>query len=113
MQDESYSFEEDMHAERTNHPYVGPCLLTSRTSVRYSIDMFMHTLPDTLTKLAQMGEMTSYEPAGEQPQRERPRAAYQSRSLAECITQVSTPKGSLPILKTMVTTNPLGLNKSF
>ena len=66
--------------------------------------MLVQTLPDTLTKLAQMGEATIYEPAGDQPQKERRRGAYQSRSLAECITNVSTPKGSLPIVKAMLTT---------
>jgi predicted DNA-binding helix-hairpin-helix protein len=57
-----------------------------------------------MTKLAQMGEATAYEPAGDRPQQERRFAAYQSRSLAECITHVSTPKGSLPIVKAMLTT---------
>ncbi|MDQ2906479.1 MAG: radical SAM protein [Chloroflexota bacterium] len=66
--------------------------------------MLVQTLPDTLTKLAQMGDATMFEPAGDRPQQERPRAAYQSRSLAECITNVATPRGSLPILKAMVTT---------
>ena len=66
----------------------------------------MHTqiVPDALTKLAQMGEATIYEPAGDQPQQERRRVPYQSRSLAECITNVVTPKGKKPILKTMMTT---------
>ncbi len=66
--------------------------------------MLVQTLPDTMTKLAQMGDATAFEPAGDQPQQEHRRVPYQSRSLAECITNVSTPKGSLPILKTMVTT---------
>ncbi|SRR6266487_1370612 len=66
--------------------------------------MLVQVLPDTMTKLAQLGDATIYEPAGDQPQQERRRAAYQSHSLAECITNVSTPKGSLPVLKTMVTT---------
>jgi predicted DNA-binding helix-hairpin-helix protein len=57
-----------------------------------------------MTKLAQMGEATIYEPAGDQPRQERRHGAYQSRSLAECITNVSTPKGSLPIVKAMLTT---------
>src|SRR6266699_3698257 len=70
----------------------------------YTIDMLVQILPDTMTKLAQMGDATIYEPAGDQPQRESRHAAYQSRSLAECITNVSTPKGKLPILKTMLTT---------
>jgi len=66
--------------------------------------MLVQTLPDTITKLAQMGDATSYEPAGDQPQAERKRAPYQSRSLAECITHVATPKGSTPVLKAMITT---------
>ena len=66
--------------------------------------MLVQTLPDTLSKLAQVGEATIYEPAGDQPQQERRRGAYQSHSLTECITNVSTPKGSLPIVKTMLTT---------
>src|SRR6266702_3644670 len=66
--------------------------------------MLVQTLPDTLSKLAQVGEATIYEPAGDQPRQERRRMGYQSRSLAECITNVSTPKGSLPIVKTMLTT---------
>jgi predicted DNA-binding helix-hairpin-helix protein len=66
--------------------------------------MLVQTLPDTMTKLAQMGDAAAYEPVGDQPQQERRRVPYQSRSLAECITHVSTPKGSLPILKTMITT---------
>ena len=57
-----------------------------------------------MTKLAQMGESTIYEPAGDRPQQEKRRGAYQSRSLAECITNVSTPRGSLPIVKAMLTT---------
>src|SRR5438270_5910147 len=66
--------------------------------------MLVQTLPDTMTKLAQMGDATIYEPAGDQPQQERRHGTYQSRSLAECITNVSTPRGSLPIVKAMLTT---------
>src|SRR5437667_1732205 len=66
--------------------------------------MLIQTLPDTMTKIAQMGDVTRYEPAGDQPQQERRRAPYQSRSLDECITNVVTPKGKKPILKTMMTT---------
>lgn len=57
-----------------------------------------------MTKLAQLGDATEYEPAGDQPQAEHKRVPYQSHSLAECITNVATPKGKKPILKTMVTT---------
>jgi predicted DNA-binding helix-hairpin-helix protein len=58
--------------------------------------------PDSFQKLTQMGNVTLYEPAGDSPQAER--RPYQSRSLAECITHVSTPTGKKPLLKTMVTT---------
>lgn len=57
-----------------------------------------------MTKLAQIGEATDYEPAGDQPQQERRPGASPSHDLAACITQVSTPRGRLPILKTMLTT---------
>src|SRR5258706_3548490 len=66
--------------------------------------MLVQAIPDTMTKLAQLGDATQYEPAGDQPQAERKRVPYQSHSLAECITNVSTPRGKKPILKTMVTT---------
>jgi len=66
--------------------------------------MLIHTLSDTMTKFAQMGDATVYEPAGDQPQQERRRVPYQSQSLAECITNVATPQGKRPILKTMITT---------
>ena len=78
--------------------------LTNRTQVLYTIHMLVQMLPDTVTKLAQMGDAAQFEPAGDQPQAERNRVPYQSRSLTECITNVSTPKGKKPILKTMVTT---------
>jgi predicted DNA-binding helix-hairpin-helix protein len=57
-----------------------------------------------MTKLALMGDATAYEPAGDQPQQERRRVPYQSHSLDECITNVSTPTGKRKILKAMVTT---------
>src|SRR5258708_18850780 len=66
--------------------------------------MLIQTPADTMTKFAQMGDATVYEPAGDQPQQERRRVPYQSQSLAECITNVATPRGKRPILKTMVTT---------
>jgi predicted DNA-binding helix-hairpin-helix protein len=66
--------------------------------------MLVQVLPDTMTKLAQLGDVTTYEPAGDQPQGERRRLPYQSHSLAECITNVTTPRGKLPLLKTMLTT---------
>jgi predicted DNA-binding helix-hairpin-helix protein len=66
--------------------------------------MLVQTLPDTMTKLALMGDAAAYEPVGDQPQQERRRVPYQSRSLEECITNVSTPTGKRKILKAMVTT---------
>jgi predicted DNA-binding helix-hairpin-helix protein len=66
--------------------------------------MLAQFVPDTLTKLAQLGNTTLYEPSGDQPQAEQKRVPYQSRSLDECITNVVTPKGKKPILKTMMTT---------
>ncbi len=57
-----------------------------------------------MTKLALMGDAATYEPVGDQPQQERRRVPYQSRSLEECITHVSTPTGKRKILKAMVTT---------
>lgn len=66
--------------------------------------MLVQTLPDTMTKLAQMSDATAYEPVGDQPQQERRRVPYQSHSLEECITNVSTPTGKRKILKTMLTT---------
>lgn len=66
--------------------------------------MLVQTQPDTMTKLALMGDATIYEPAGDQPQQEHRRAPYQSHSLEECITNVAAPRGPRKILKTMVTT---------
>src|SRR5215471_21704746 len=66
--------------------------------------MQVQIIPDTLTKLTQLGDTTLYEPSGDQPQTERRRVPYQSRSIDECITNVVTPQGKKPILKTMMTT---------
>ncbi len=51
-----------------------------------------------------MGDAAVFEPVGDNPQQERRRVPYQSHSLEECITNVSTPTGKRKILKTMVTT---------
>src|SRR5579859_2898301 len=66
--------------------------------------MLIQTLPDTMTKLALMGNATTFEPVGDKPQQERRHAPYQSHSLNECITNVATPTGKKSILKAMVTT---------
>src|SRR5260370_2839775 len=67
--------------------------------------MLVKSVPDTLTKLAQLGNTSRYEPSGDQPQAEQKRVPYQSRSLDECMTSVVTPKGKKPVLKTMMTTD--------
>lgn len=66
--------------------------------------MLIKTALDPIEKITRMGDVTSDEPAGDIPSAERKRGRYQSRSLEECISNVSTPTGKKPILKTMVTT---------
>ncbi len=66
--------------------------------------MLVQSSPDTMTKLAQLSDAILYEPVGDQPHQERRRVPYQSHSLEECITNVSTPTGKRRILKAMVTT---------
>ena len=65
--------------------------------------MLVQTVPDTITKLAQLDNTTNFEPSGDQPQVEHKRVPYQSCSLDECITNVVTSAGKKPILKTMMT----------
>ncbi|MCC6804507.1 MAG: radical SAM protein [Anaerolineae bacterium] len=65
--------------------------------------MNIHTTPDTQEKLIQIGSATQFEPAGDEVTRSK-RVPYQSTSLAECISNVSTPTGKKALLKTMVTT---------
>jgi predicted DNA-binding helix-hairpin-helix protein len=58
--------------------------------------------PNTLEKLDLMGDSTQFEPAGDQPANEaRPRRAS---NVLPCVTNVSTPTGAKPIMKTMMTT---------
>jgi predicted DNA-binding helix-hairpin-helix protein len=73
--------------------------------------MNISSISNTLTHLTQMGDVTLYEPAGDKPQAERrtevstgKQGRYQSRSLSECISNVSTPTGKKALLKTMITT---------
>jgi predicted DNA-binding helix-hairpin-helix protein len=71
--------------------------------------MNIRSAPDVFTRLTRMGDVTLFEPAGDQPQAERkPRSARpsgdQSHSLEECISSVATPQGAKPILKSMLTT---------
>lgn len=63
--------------------------------------MNFYSVPDTLTRLTQMGDMTLFEPAGDSPQQEKPQQGYNPLT---CVTNVATPKGPKPVMKTMVTT---------
>lgn len=64
--------------------------------------MHIQSVPDTLTKIMQMGDIAFFEPAGDQPTQEKDPAA--ASGMMDCITHVSTPKGPKAILKTMMTT---------
>ncbi len=75
--------------------------------------MNTYTVPDTYTKLTQMGDVTFFEPAGDTPQAEKSLTKdkggdsvkrFQARSLSDCISAVSTLNGTKPMLKTMLTT---------
>src|SRR5262245_61140899 len=64
--------------------------------------MNIHKSLNTLEKLELIGDSTQFEPAGDQPageKRPRPKMEY-----LPCISNVSTPKGKKPIMKTMMTT---------
>jgi predicted DNA-binding helix-hairpin-helix protein len=58
--------------------------------------------PNTLEKLELLGDSTQFEPAGDQPASEARPA--RKREIPPCISNVSTPTGSKPIMKTMMTT---------
>jgi predicted DNA-binding helix-hairpin-helix protein len=65
--------------------------------------MHIQTTPDLSTKLADVARLNDFEAVGDQPHNEK-RQPFQARSLADCISNVSTPRGEIPMLKTMVTT---------
>ena len=65
--------------------------------------MLIQRTPDAAEKLTQMGDVTLYEPAGDTPHNEK-RVPNQKRNLLDCVSQVQTPKGPKPVMKTMVTT---------
>lgn len=94
----------EINATDSNHS--NQIQIDFRTYVPYNGDMHIRTEPDPIAKITQMGDVTLYEPAGDQPAQEgrANRERFQSRRLADCITQVSTPTGKKPILKTMLTT---------
>ena len=66
--------------------------------------MYIHKTLDATEKMNLIGGSTYFEPAGDMPGIERDKHKYQSRSLMECISNVSTPKGKKAMVKTMVTT---------
>ena len=65
--------------------------------------MHFTSVPDTLTKIAQLGDVTLYERAGDRPVQEKPRPR-QRFDLMDCISHVTTPTGLKPVMKAMVTT---------
>ena len=65
--------------------------------------MQVHLQPDAAQKLERMGNVTFFEPAGEPGVREK-RVPRQHKNLHDCVSQVQTPKGPMPVLKTMLTT---------
>ena len=70
--------------------------------------MNIHKKLDTLQKLAVLGDVTVYEPAGDRPQQEEPilhgPTALEAGDTMHCVSNVMTPKGPKPVLKGMVTT---------
>lgn len=68
--------------------------------------MNIHRVPDAFQKMNVIGGANFFEAAGDSPFAERKAGAqrYQSHSLAECISNVQTPTGAKPMVKTMVTT---------
>lgn len=64
--------------------------------------MNIHKTPDTLEKLSLLDDSTAFEPAGDQPRQER--SPRRTASKLPCISEVSTPTGAKPIMKTMMTT---------
>jgi predicted DNA-binding helix-hairpin-helix protein len=64
----------------------------------------IQSAPNTLDKLALLGDVNPYERVGDQPQNECPRAAHDLKGMLSSISMVSTPKGKKPVLKAMITT---------
>lgn len=66
--------------------------------------MNIQRTPTTLEKLAIAGDTTEFEPAGDQPQTEKRRKPRETADMLPCVTNVSTPTGPKPIMKSMMTT---------
>ncbi|MCA9888105.1 MAG: hypothetical protein KC546_07025, partial [Anaerolineae bacterium] len=58
-------------------------------------------------KLTKMGDVTLFEPAGDAPFQEVQHSDLKQKrtafDFADCISHVQTPRGSKPVLKTMIT----------
>ena len=65
--------------------------------------MRIRPIRDTLQKLDQGIQMTTFEPAGDSPQREKG-ALPRRKGVPACIAHVATPRGPMPVMKTMLTT---------
>ncbi len=65
--------------------------------------MGVRSIRDTLQKLDQGIDNTSFEPVGDSPRRER-RSLSRRKGIPACIANVVTPKGTMPVMKTMLTT---------
>jgi predicted DNA-binding helix-hairpin-helix protein len=63
--------------------------------------MKIHSVPDATEKLTRMGNATRFEPVGDRPDTEKRNPNVR---LMDCVSEVATPIGPKPILKTMVTT---------
>lgn len=70
--------------------------------------MTFYSVPDTLTKLTQLGDVTLFEPDGDTPRTDKKLKSegrdHQTATLMDCISYVTTPQGKKPVMKTMVTT---------
>jgi predicted DNA-binding helix-hairpin-helix protein len=60
--------------------------------------------PDPMERLSLLGDATRFEPAGGQPQDEKPGPTGRAPKPLPCISEVTTPTGKKPILKAMMTT---------
>ncbi len=65
--------------------------------------MRIRPIRDTLQKLDQGIQMTTFEPVGDQPQSEKG-ALRRRKGVPACIAHVATPSGPMPVMKTMLTT---------
>src|SRR5215813_8403409 len=60
--------------------------------------------PDTYQKLSLLEDTMRFEPAGSEPQTEKEAPSQRAPKPLPCISNLATPTGKKPILKTMLTT---------